>query len=161
MKISIRKKIFLAFAMFLVISGLIWLQSYRSQYILNQKIQIIERKYELFNAILEARRYEKNYFLTFDRKNIDQTLTYVNIAENSLRSILTKYGKYTLAKNLDERITELEEYKDSLVNLLKLQKNGHLAVPGDFIQLIQKQGRKITSELEKIVKKESQFTREI
>ncbi len=161
MKISIRKKIFLAFAMFLVISGLIWLQSYRSQYILNQKIQIIERKYELFNAILEARRYEKNYFLTFDRKNIDQTLTYVNIAENSLRSILTKYGKYTLAKNLDERITELEEYKDSLVNLLKLQKNGHLAVPGDFIQLIQKQGRKITSELEKIVKKESQFTRDL
>jgi signal transduction histidine kinase len=161
MKISIRKKIFLAFAIFMVISGLIWLRSYHSQYILNQKIQIIERKFDLFNAILEARRYEKNYFLTFDRKNIDQTLTYVNTAEGILRNILTKYGKYTLAKNLDERLIELKEYKDSLVKLLKMQENGHLMVPEDFVQLIQKQGRKITSELEKIVKKESQFTRDL
>jgi two-component system NtrC family sensor kinase len=161
MKISIRKKIFLAFAMFMIISGLIWLRSYHSQYILNQKIQIIERKFDLFNTILEARRYEKNYFLTFDRKNIDQTLNYVNTAENILYNILNKYGKYTLAKNLDERLIELKEYKDSLVKLLKMQEDGHLMVPQGFIQLIQKQGRIITSELEEIVKKESQFTRDL
>ncbi len=161
MKISIRKKILLAFAMYMVISGLIWLLSYHSQYILNQKIQIIERKYDLLNSILEARRYEKNYFLTFDQKNIKQALTYVTEAEDILRSILAKYGKYTLAKNLDERITELDEYKDSLVNLLKMQENGHLIVPQNSIQLIRKQGRIITSELEEIVKKESQFTRDL
>jgi two-component system NtrC family sensor kinase len=161
MKISIRKKIFLAFGMFMVISGLIWLRSYHSQYILNQKIQIIERKYDLFNTILEARRYEKNYFLTFDRKNIDQTLNYVNTAEDILYNILSKYAKYTLAKNLDERLIELKEYKDSLVKLLKMQEDGHLMVPQGFIQLIQKQGRIITSELEEIVKKESQFTRDL
>ena len=145
----------------MVISGLIWLRSYRSQYILNQKIQIIERKYDLFNTILEARRYEKNYFLTFDRKNIDQTLTYVNTAENILYNILNQYGKYTLAKNLDERLIELKKYKESLVKLLKMQEDGHLMVPEDFIQLIQKQGRIITSELEEIVKNESQFTRDL
>lgn len=161
MKISIRKKILLAFAMYMVIGGLIWLLSYHSQYILNQKIQIIERKYDLLNSILEARRYEKNYFLTFDQKNIKQSLTYVTEAEDILRSILAKYGKYTLAKNLDERITELYEYKDSLINLLKMQENGHLIVPQDSIQLIRKQGRIITSELEEIVKKESQFTRDL
>jgi signal transduction histidine kinase len=161
MKISIRQKIFLAFGMFMVISGLIWLRSYHSQYILNQKIQIIESKYDLFNTILEARRYEKNYFLTFDRKNIDQTLTYVNTAEDILNNILSKYAKYTLAKNLDERLIELKEYKDSLVKLLKMQEEGHLVVPPGFIQLIQKQGRIITSELEEIVKKESQFTRDL
>jgi hypothetical protein len=108
----------------MVISGLIWMRSYHSQYILNQKIQIIERKYDLFNTILEARRYEKNYFLTFDRKNIDQTLTYVNTAEDILYNILSKYGKYTLAKNLDERLIELKEYKDSLENLLRFKKKG-------------------------------------
>jgi two-component system NtrC family sensor kinase len=161
MKVSIRKKIFLAFGMFMVISGLIWLRSYHSQYILNQKIQIIERKYDLFNTILEARRYEKNYFLTFDRKNIDQTLTYVNTAENILYNILSQYGKYTLAKNLDERLIELKKYKESIIKLLKIQEDGHLMIPQDFIQLIQKQGRIITSELEEIVKKESQFTRDL
>jgi len=145
----------------MVISGLIWLRSYHSQYILNQKIEIIERKYDLFNTILEARRYEKNYFLTFDRKNIDQTLNYVNTAEDILYDILGKYAKYTLAKNLDERLIELKEYKESLIKLLKMQEDGHLMVPQGFIQLIQKQGRIITSELEKIVKKESQFTRDL
>ena len=161
MQISIRGKIFLAFAMFIGLSALIWARSYYSQYILNQKIQIIERKYDLFNAILEARRYEKNYFLSFDRKNITEALDYVRQAENILRNILKKYGKYTLAKNLDQSISELVTYKESLTNLLKLQEEGDLVVPPDTIELIRKQGRILTSELEEIVKKESKFTRDL
>lgn len=161
MKISIRGKIFLAFAIFIGLSALIWARSYYSQYILNQKIQIIERKYDLFNAVLEARRYEKNYFLSFDKENIVQALDYIRQAEEILRNILKEYGKYTLAKNLDERITELVTYKESLTNLLKLQEEGHLVVSPDTIELIRKQGRILTSELEKIVKKESQFVKDL
>jgi signal transduction histidine kinase len=161
MKISIREKIFLAFAIFIGLSALIWARSYYSQYILNQKIQIIERKYDLFNAVLEARRYEKNYFLSFDKKNIIEALDYVRQAEDILRKILKEYGKYTLAKNLDQRITELVTYKEALTDLLKLQEEGHLVVPPNTIELIRKQGRILTSELEKIVKKESEFTRDL
>jgi len=161
MKISIRKKIFLAFAIFIVLSALIWLRSYYSQYVLNQKIQIIERKYDLLNTILEARRYEKNYFLSYDKENIVEALDYVRQAEDILREILTQYGKYTLAKNLDESIAELLTYKESLTNLLKLQEEGHLLAPPDTIELIRKQGRILTSKLEQIVQKESQFTRNL
>ncbi|MBW2490907.1 MAG: hypothetical protein JRE65_07160, partial [Deltaproteobacteria bacterium] len=161
MKISIRGKIFLAFLIFIGLSALIWARSYYSQYILNQKIQIIERKYDLLNTILEARRYEKNYFLSFDKENIVQALDYARQAEEILRNILTKYGKYTLAKNLDERISELVTYKESLINLLELQKEGHFVVPPKTIELIRKQGRILTSELEKIVKKESQFVQDL
>ncbi|GMQ80001.1 MAG: ATP-binding protein [Thermodesulfobacteriota bacterium] len=161
MQISIRGKIFLAFAIFIGLSALIWARSYYSQYILNQKIQIIERKYDLFNAILEARRYEKNYFLSFDRKNIAEALDYVRQAEDILRNILREYGKYTLAKNLDQRITELVTYKEALTDLLKLQEEGHLVVPPDTIEFIRKQGRILTSKLENIVKKESEFTRDL
>jgi len=161
MKISIRKKIFLAFAIFIGLSALIWLRSYYSQYILNQKIQIIERKYDLLNTILEARRYEKNYFLSYNKKNIVEAFDYVRKAEDILREILTRYGKYTLAKNLDESIAELLTYKESLTNLLNLQEEGHLLAPPDTIELIRKQGRILTSELEKIVQKESQFTRNL
>ena len=67
MRISIRNKILLAFSIFIVISGLIWLRSYYSQHILHQKLEIIEMKNNLFNTILEARRYEKNFFLSFYR----------------------------------------------------------------------------------------------
>jgi len=161
MKISIRGKIFLAFAVFIGLSALIWARSYYSQYVLNQKIQIIERKYDLFNAILEARRYEKNYFLSFNKKNIIEALNYVCQAEDILRNILNKYSKYTLAKNLDERIVEVVTYKDSLDGLMRLQEEGHLVVPPDTIELIRKQGNVLTQELEKIVKKESQFIQDL
>ncbi|MEJ2656039.1 MAG: HAMP domain-containing sensor histidine kinase [Desulfobacterales bacterium] len=161
MKISIRGKIFLAFGIFIGISALIWARSYYSQYILNQKIQIIERKYDLLNTILEARRYEKNYFLTFDKKNIIEALNYVRRAEDILRNILTRYSKYTLAKNLDERISEVVKYRESLDDLLKLQEEGHLLVPPKTIERIRMQGRILTSELEKIVTKESQFVRNL
>jgi two-component system NtrC family sensor kinase len=161
MKISIRGKIFLAFVIFIAISGLIWARSYYSQYILNQKIQIIERKYDLLNTILEARRYEKNYFLSFDKKNIIEALNYIGQAEDILRDILTRYSKYTLAQNLDERIAELVTYKDSLANLLKLQEQGYLIVPPTTVERIRTQGRILTSELEKIVTKESQFVRNL
>ena len=161
MKISIRKKILLAFAFFIGISALIWAKSYSSQYILNQKIRIIERKYDLLNTVLEARRYEKNYFLTFDNKNIVNALNYADQAEHILQDILAKYAKYTLSKNLDRRIIELNLYKNSLANLLELQKKGQLIVSIDNIDLIRKQGRKITSELEDIVKKEREFTQDL
>ena len=161
MKISIRGKIFLAFAIFIGFSALIWARSYYSQYILNQKIQIIERKYELLNTILEARRYEKNYFLSFDKKNILEALDYARQAEEILRNILNKYGKYTLAKNLDERITELVKYKESLGSLMELHKQGQPLIPSDTIELIRTQGRILTSELEKMEKQESQFVQDL
>lgn len=160
MKISIRKKIFLAFAIFIVLSALIWIRSYYSQYLINQKIEIIDRKYDLFNAILEARRYEKNYFLSFDIKNIAEALNYVRQAEDILSIIRTEYGKYTLTKNLDERINELADYKKSLLDVFQIEE-GSLIVPQHKIELTRNQGRKITRELEEIIKKESKFTRDL
>ena len=81
-------------------------------------------------------------------------------AEDILRNILNKYSKYTLAKNLDERIVEVVTYKDSLADLMRLQEKGHLVVPPDTIELIRKQGNILTQELEKIVK-ESQFIQDL
>ena len=161
MKISIRQKIFLSFSIFIGISALIWFWSYNSQVILNQKLQIIERKNDLFNTILEARRYEKNYFLTLNKKNIKQALNYIHKAEDILSSVTTKYGKYILAKDLPERLIEIEAYKKSLFKLLELQEKGSLLVPEDTIKEIHDQGRKITTELEEIVKKEGKFTQDL
>ena len=161
MKISIRNKIFLAYSIFIGISGLIWLVSYHSQYVLNQKLQIIERKNKLFNTILEARRYEKNYMLSLDEKNIHQALSYINEAENILSEITTGYGKYILARNLNESMFDLDAYKNSLLSLLKSRDEGTLLVAKDTLNNIQDQGRKITTELEKIVEKEGQFTQNL
>jgi two-component system NtrC family sensor kinase len=156
MRVSIRKKILLAFAIFLCLSALIWIRSYYSQYVLNQKIEIIDKKNELLNIVLEARRYEKNYFLSFDRSNIEEALAYALRAEESLRNILKRFKRYTLAKNLDQTLSELIAYKVSLNRLLTTHgKNG--AVPAATADSIQKRGRYLTSELEHIVADESLF----
>lgn len=161
MKISIRKKILLAYVIFLGISSLIWARSYYSQYILNQKIEIIGLKHDLLNTVLEARRYEKNYFLSFDPKNVEEALAYIHQAEQSLRDILQKYKKYTLAKNLDQTLDELVAYKSAFSGLLELHRNDHAASAPQTIDAIRKRGRFLTSELENIVKDESQFIQKL
>lgn len=161
MRISIRNKILLAFSIFIIISGLIWLRSYYSQYLLHQKLEIIEMKNNLFNTILEARRYEKNFFLGFDKANIIQALDYLAKAEDILANITSEYAKYTLAKDLPEYLSKIIVYKTSLTDLLKMQENGVLIVSKDTVDTIQGQGHKITTELEKIVAQEGQFTRSL
>ena len=161
MKISIRKKVILSFVIFIGIIAIIWYQIYHSQYVLNQKIQIIERKNSLFNTILEVRRYEKNFLLSFDKKNLEQALAYLHEAEYNLFNIISEYLKYTPTKNLSDRMTEIKEYKKSLLNLLQLQNNGTLVIPQDTVALIQGQGHKITTEFEHIMVKEGQFIRNL
>ena len=59
-KISIRKKIIITLSLFLVIGVAMWLLNYHKYHLLYQKLQILEKKDDLFNTILEARRHEKN-----------------------------------------------------------------------------------------------------
>jgi len=65
LRVSLRKKIIIALLLFLTAGGSLWLLNYYKHYVLNQKLQILEKKEDLFNTILEARRYEKNYFLPY------------------------------------------------------------------------------------------------
>ncbi|NQT70975.1 MAG: hypothetical protein HQ552_15530, partial [Desulfobacteraceae bacterium] len=44
---------------------------------------------------------------------------------------------------------------------MELQNSGTLLIPRETIAFIQQQGHKITTELEKIVKKEGQFTQDL
>lgn len=118
-------------------------------------------KNNLFNNILEVRRYEKNYLLNFNKKDIDQALAYIRSAENISFNLTSNYGKNMLANNLPDLVTELKAYKKSLLNLLKIQENGTQLPPQDMVILIQGQGHRITTELEDIVAQEGQLARNL
>jgi two-component system NtrC family sensor kinase len=66
-----RKKIIIAISLFLILGGSMWFLNYYKHHLLNQKLRILEKKDDLFNTILEARRYEKNYFLYMEPKNLE------------------------------------------------------------------------------------------
>lgn len=164
MKISLRKKIIFAFLIFFVVGGSLWFLNYNKQRVLGQKLQILEKKDNLFNTILEARRYEKNYFLSLESRNLNEALSYVRQAEEKFSYIIKEYSQYTLAKNLGVKLGELREYKDSLATLLNFYKDDSLKVDQNFFENfsqyqneIRRLGRRLTSDMEKMLAEERQY----
>jgi len=168
MKISFKRKVILHFPVFMIISLFVLVLSYYSHYVLNQKLQIIEKKDNLFNIILEARRYEKNYFLYLIKEHIEKALLYTIDAKKALFEITDKYGKYTLAKNLEETGGELLKYEKSLAALIDLHEHdGSIKVSIDTLdnfqshhKIIEQQGRKITTDFEEMITKEQELVEE-
>ena len=164
MRFSLRKKIIFTFCMFLLSGGFIWFMNYLKQNHLEQTLQVLEREHDLLNAILEARRYEKNYFLTLEYQNLLDALSYVRLGEQLLSNIMEKHGPRVLAENLDQKLEEIRTYKDSLVALTTYYEAGVLKSPEEFsgnLQMhgedVRKVGKRITSDVEEIVKEESRY----
>ena len=169
LKVSFKRKVILHFPTFMIISLIALVLSYYSHYILNQKLQIIEKKDTLFNIILEARRYEKNYFLDLSRDHIEKALSYVTRAEDLMNDVTRRYGKYTLAKNLKDILADLLFYERYLTALLKFhEKDGAVKVNIDTVEnfqdyktAVQQQGRKVTTEFENMIIEERKFVQDL
>lgn len=160
MKISLRQKIFLMFFILMVINGLIWFASYSVDSVLKQKLQIIDKKNNLFNTILEARRYEKNFFLNHNRDHLVQALAYVGDAEEKFARIIEEHVGYTLTQNFDEKMNDIRAYRAALESMLPDVQRGDpdTAAARERMAAAQEQvselGRKLTNDIEKIVQEE-------
>lgn len=162
MTISIRKKIGISFFIFMLVSTLIWFLNYYKHELITEKMQIIEKKDHLFNKILEARRYEKNYFLFHNPDDLNQSIAYVVEAQNRLMEIIEAHGQYTLERNLETRYKELDQYRQVLQAALggsvtdqAGQLSGEVAAQAEVHQeKIRTLGRKITEDFEAIVSSE-------
>lgn len=165
LRVSLRKKIIIALLLFLTIGGSLWLLNYYKHTVLNQKLQILEKKEDLFNTILEARRYEKNYFLYTETKNLEDSLSYANQAEKKLVDIIENYGRYTLDRNLANKLDKLRQYEKALFALLELhQKNKSPQSDSDLIEAfarhqeaIRTLARTITADMEQILNEERSY----
>jgi two-component system NtrC family sensor kinase len=165
MKLSIRRKMILAFAVFILGGSLIWYLNYYNHNLLNRKLQILEKKETLFNTVLEARRYEKNYFLYMDQTNLQDAIAYIEQAEKILIDIIETYGKYTLDKNLEANLNDLRRYARSLKELLDFYKGGESPRVNELFfrkfsqhQLeIRELGKTITGNMETMLIRERQY----
>ena len=117
MTISIRKKIYISFVLFILISTLIWFLNYYKYQLINEKLQIIEKKDQVFNMILEARRFEKNFFLFNNPDDLNHSIDYVKKAEERLVELIAVHGRYTLERDLKTRQDMLADYLDALQSI--------------------------------------------
>ncbi|WP_419655915.1 two component system sensor histidine kinase [Desulfosarcina variabilis str. Montpellier] len=118
MTISIRKKIAISFILFIMVSTLIWFLNYYKYDLINEKLQIIEKKDQVFNLILEARRFEKNYFLFSNADDLSHAIDYVKQAEIRLKEIIAVHSRYTLERDLEKRHQMLTEYRHALQSII-------------------------------------------
>lgn len=168
MKISIRRKIVATFGIFFVVGASIWFLNYNKQRVLEQKLRILEKKDNLFNTILEARRYEKNYFLYLELQNLREALSYVEKAELKFSQIIQEYGRYTLGRNLPEKLEELRRYRDSLAALSGFYESGALNLDEKLMadaperqEEVRRLGKQITSDMEQMLAQERRYVNEL
>ncbi|MBS3778877.1 MAG: HAMP domain-containing histidine kinase, partial [Desulfovermiculus sp.] len=90
---------------------------YYRYHVLNQKMNLVETKDNLLNSILEARRYEKNFFITLDKDHLEQAISYAQTSENKFSQLIDNYGQYAQDKNLNHQFETLKIYKDALQQL--------------------------------------------
>lgn len=123
---SIRQKVFISFGFFFLLSIFGTSYGYYRYHILNQKIHLVENKNILLNTILEARRYEKNFFLTNTIEYVNDALEFIDKGEKQFSKIINDYGSYAHSKTLNSQLDKLKAYKSSLRQLLSDYDRGML-----------------------------------
>lgn len=169
MKITLRQKVIFAFSLFVLLGGVIWFLNYYKHEILNRKLQIIEKKQTVLNTILEARRYEKNYFLSSDTANLREALSYIHEAEAGLYFIIHNYGRFALTEDLEVTITKLRDYENALREMLALYRDdGTLKSGGEISDRVSESrkrigslGRTVTGDVEGMVNEERKYVKRL
>jgi two-component system, NtrC family, sensor kinase len=110
---TIRGKIITVFAIFLTCVGALTIFDWWSIVTIQQKVTVSEFFEDMFNNILEARRYEKNFLFYHDRRSLDENLVYINkaieISTNINKDIERVAGKEYHRFQLD-----LNDYKSMI-----------------------------------------------
>ncbi|MCG6911943.1 MAG: HAMP domain-containing protein [Deltaproteobacteria bacterium] len=158
MQTSIRKKVELTIVAYILVAGILWLLNFHNGLTLNEKLRIIEKKEDLLNTILEARRYEKNYFLTGNASHLGEAVVFIFKAEDKLQDIIAHHGEYAATPDLDQRLVHLKDYGASMGALASSQAGiqGFVSGPVPEQEAIRVLGREITEEIETMVQVERQ-----
>ena len=147
----------------MAVNGAIWVFCYYSNDIMNQKLRIIEKKNDLLNTILEARRYEKNFFLRNDQKDLEEALVYIKETENKQLHIQNAFAKHLDDGNaIRKRSENIKAYKETMITLSLLYAANQKGVIDEktarriesLKEKVTEMGRNITTQIEKVERQE-------
>ncbi|MBW2142156.1 MAG: hypothetical protein JRG97_14010, partial [Deltaproteobacteria bacterium] len=130
------------------------------------KLKFIETGDDLVSNILEARRYEKNFFLYGQEENLKLMYGHLAQAEKQLKSLnwTMKQTNHSEAQ-LDRKLDMLDAYRQTILlygekseAIISGKKLVEFSKLGDRVRSL---GRELTEELVKTVKMERQITHEL
>jgi two-component system, NtrC family, sensor kinase len=117
MRVSFRKKVIVALTAYLIVGGVIWFLNYFNNAQINRRLRVLEKKEDLLNTILEARRYEKNFFLTLHAHHLDNAVTYIRQAEEKMAALPPTDGQGPLGEAVALHPADLADYRKAMVQL--------------------------------------------
>ncbi len=158
---SIRQKItFAYYAIVLLIIGLSVFTFFELRFI-ERKITFGESISEFFDATLEIRRFEKNYFLYEQKSDYQENVNYVEKARDLLEKNVTGFATISSEPEIEALRRKLDEYRDlmerySALNELnkRTKKNGEPAHKTMLEGRIRVTGKEIITVAEEISKAE-------
>lgn len=151
MHLSLRKKVTLHFLIFIIVNGGLWAFSYYRNSTIIRKLIIVEKKKELLDMVLEARRYEKNFFLGKDAENLKIAISYVREMAQKQDEVVREFSAFaTNPEDLNRRTEDIHTYKKKLETLYDLCKHPCANAPGvvDIQAQVAEMGRTLTRDVE-------------
>ena len=152
---SIRKKITLGYYAIVAIIAALSLFTFMELRFMEEKIRFREIISEFFDAILEIRRFEKNYFLYGQRSDYLENIEYQNKAKELLAGNIKDFKSVATPRQIDALNYNLNKYKelmDRYAHLTKKEPAQMLNIEQD----IRKSGKEIITIAEDILKTERQ-----
>jgi len=136
---------------FIFANGGIWIFNYYSNSIIIQKLIIVEKKNDLLDTVLEARRYEKNFFLKKDPADLKKALSYIHEMAEKQEEIVRDFSDFLdNPEQFRLRAEQINDYKKDMEALYGFFKNPQGLPPR--IARLQKRvaelGRTLTRDIE-------------
>jgi signal transduction histidine kinase len=118
MRISFRKKIISVLAVYMLVGGSVWFLNYYNSALINHNLQILENKEDVLNTVLEARRFEKNFFLTLHVQHLDSAIDYIRQAEEKMVDPDMVYTGVLTDRGATLQQHDLVNYRQAMEGLL-------------------------------------------
>jgi len=144
---KIRRKIILAF-LFSVLSVLIFAGfSFQVHWEIGNRLRLLELTNDLFQNLLELRRYEKNFFLYRQPASLQEAKNYAARVEDLYRSHEPEIQRFKKEPETPEFYRTLKHYQRVLKEIeSRISPGGRDAEPEDFLPLeesLRNQGQKL------------------
>lgn len=152
---SIRKKITLGYYAIVAIIAALSLFTFMELRFMEEKIRFREIISEFFDAILEIRRFEKNYFLYGQRSDYMENIEYQNKAKELLAGNIKDFKSVATPRQIDALNYNLNKYKELMDRYAHLTKKEPAQIL-NIEQDIRKSGKEIITIAEDILKTERQ-----
>lgn len=159
-RVSFRKKIIFVLTVYMAVGGVIWFLNFYNNALITHKLRVIEKKEDLLNTVLEARRYEKNFFLTFYGHHLESAVAFVLQAEEKMADLARVDTGSEDGGDPGLLPADLTDYRSAMVRLAALNSPGPPAAlgadqgPEANQETIRRLGRVITEASEAMVKEE-------